>query len=212
MVEKSGELKHPIPLMSYSLAIMPPTAIAEQVKTLKLALREAIGKNYGSLNAEAHISLDSFEASETNYPFVLAEYQRILSGLTPFDIALSGFGHFDSYYPAFYIQLVEQSQENIRSHCDVIRKEFSKPIKKQYVRKWADESRSPHLTVGRRLTTEWIEIAYGLFKEFEQRFSCDSFVIRKYEEKRRQYDVIDTIPLLGQSNLTGGQLALNLGI
>lgn len=76
-------------------------------------------------------------------------------------------------------------------------KAFDKRLKKQYTRKWADESKNPHMSVGRRLTREWVELAYATLPTYEATFRCDSFVIRKFNEKRRQYDVVDVLPLMG---------------
>ncbi|GAA4439610.1 hypothetical protein GCM10023091_22070 [Ravibacter arvi] len=194
--------------MIYSLAIMPAPPIAEKVKNLKQLLRVEIGKSYGSANADAHISLDSFEADESHYPLVLVEYRRILAGLSPFPVEFSGYGHFDGYYPAFFVRLKKESEEAVKHRYKIVRETFGKPIRKQYMRKWQDESKAPHMTIGRRLTPEWINLAYSIFPEFEAHSECTSFVIRRYNEQRRQYDVIDTIPLLGRNREAGTQLSL----
>lgn len=184
----------------YSLAIMPSPEISQQVADLKQLYKKAIGKSYGSANAEAHISLDGFEAEEENYPFILAEYQRIVSGLMPFEITFSGFDDFDrANFSAFYIKPTDGSSQAIRDRTEVVMKTFDKKLKKQCIRKWADESKNPHMSIGRRLSREWIALAYTVFDGFESSFHCNSFVIRKFNEKRRQYDVVDLLPLLGDS-------------
>jgi 2'-5' RNA ligase len=192
----------------YSLAIMPSAEISQQLAEMKQIYKSAIGKSYGSANAEAHISLDGFEADEENYPFVLAEYQRVISGLAPFEISFSDFADFDrANFSAFYVRLTEESCEAIRERTGVVMRTFDKKLKKQYVRKWADESKKPHMSVGRRLSREWIALAHSIFNSYEASFTCDSFVIRKFNEKRRQYEVIDILPLLGD-NATALQLDL----
>ncbi|MET7253129.1 2'-5' RNA ligase family protein [Dyadobacter fermentans] len=195
-------------LCSYSLAIMPPPPIADDVRGLKLDFRNAIGKSYGSANADGHISLDGFDAAEADYPLILAEYTRLIAPLTPFQLNFSGFGDFDrANFSAFYIKPTEESSDAIRERTQAVMKSFDKKFKKKYMQKWADESKNPHVSIGRRLTREWIALAYSLFTEYEAGFLCESFAIRKYNEKRRQYDVIDTIPLLGQ-NGAGEQISL----
>lgn len=195
-------------LSAYSLAIMPPPVIQENVQSFKQEYRDAIGKSYGSANADGHISLDGFDAAEANYPLILAEYTRLISPLTPFQLNFSGFGDFDrANFSAFYIKPTEASCNAIRERTQVIMKAFDKKFKKQYMQKWADESKNPHMSIGRRLTREWIALAYSIFAAYEAGFLCESFAIRKYNEKRRQYDVIDTIPLLGQ-NAVGEQISL----
>lgn len=195
-------------LSAYSLAIMPPPAIQENVQSFKQEYRAAIGKSYGSANADGHISLDGFDAAEADYPLILAEYRRLISPLTPFQLNFSGFGDFDrANFSAFYIKPTEDSSNAIRERTQAIMKAFDKKFKKQYMQKWADESKNPHMSIGRRLTREWITLAYSIFTHYEAGFLCESFAIRKYNEKRRQYDVIDTIPLLGQ-NAVGEQIRL----
>jgi 2'-5' RNA ligase len=195
-------------LCAYSLAIMPPPPIDEEVSDFKKQLRNAIGKSYGSANADGHISLDGFDAAEADYPLILAEYTRLVSQLTPFLLNFSGFADFDrTNFSAFYIKPTDESSNAIRERTQLIMKGFDKKFKKQYMQKWADESKNPHMSIGRRLTREWIGLAYSLFTEYEAGFLCDSFAIRKYNEKRRQYDVIDMIPLLGQHGV-GVQISL----
>jgi 2'-5' RNA ligase len=195
-------------LCAYSLAIMPLPPIDEEVRDLKKQYRDAIGKSYGSANADGHISLDGFDAAEADYPLILAEYTRLVSPLAPFQLNFSGFSDFDrANFSAFYIKPTEESSNAIRERTQSIMKAFDKKFKKQYMQKWADESKNPHMSIGRRLTREWIALAYSIFTDYEAGFLCDSFAIRKYNEKRRQYEVIDTIPLLGR-NAAGEQISL----
>ncbi|KAA0993832.1 2'-5' RNA ligase family protein [Dyadobacter aurulentus] len=185
-------------LSNYSLAIMPGPQILAQVADIKQQLRIAIGKSYGSANAEAHISLDGFDADENNYPYVLAEYRRLVAELKPFQLNFSGFADFDrANFSAFYIKPTEKSALEIRESAQHVMKGFDKKLKKEYMQKWADESKNPHMTIGRRLTREWVALAHSLFTGFEAGFECDAFAIRKFNEKRRQYEVVDVLPLLG---------------
>lgn len=195
-------------LIPFSLAIMPPPDIHEQVKGFKQLFREATGKSYGSANADGHISLDGFDAAEADYPLILAEYKRLVSPLTPFRLDFSGFADFDRRnFSAFYIKPTQESCDAIRERTQAIMKGFDKKFKKQHMQKWADESKNPHMSIGRRLTREWIALAHSIFTEYEAGFLCESFAIRKYNEKRRQYEVIDTIPLSGKSSV-GEQISL----
>lgn len=191
-------------LFAYSLAIMPPPTIAEEVRGFKQNLREAIGKSYGSANADGHISLDGFDAAEVDYPLILAEYTKLVSPLTPFELTFSGFADFDrANFSAFYIKPTEDSCNAIRERTHAVMKGFDRKFKKQYMQKWADESKNPHMTIGRRLTREWVGLAHSLFTEYEAGFLCQSFAIRKYNQKRRQYEVIDNIDLRGHGSADG---------
>ncbi len=191
-------------LCAYSLAIMPPPTVAEEVRGFKQNLREAIGKSYGSANADGHISLDGFDAAEVDYPLILAEYTKLVSPLTPFELTFSGFADFDrANFSAFYIKPTEDSCNAIRERTHAVMKGFDRKFKKQYMQKWADESKNPHMTIGRRLTREWVGLAHSLFTEYEAGFLCQSFAIRKYNQKRRQYEVIDNIDLRGHGSADG---------
>lgn len=183
---------------SYSLAIMPSSEITKDVMAMKQLYRTAIGKSYGSANAEAHISLDGFDADENDYPYILAEYRRVVSEIGPFKIHFSGFGDFDrANFSAFYISPTLDSAHTISERAQEVVKSFDKKLKKQYTKKWADESKNPHMSIGRRLTREWVALAYALFPSYQASCDCNSFVIRKYNAKKRQYEVADVIPLLG---------------
>ena len=46
-----------------------------------------------------------------------------------------------------------------------------------------------HITLGK--------CAYLLFKDFNAKFWCDSFAIRKFSDDRKQFDVIAELPMLG---------------
>ncbi len=203
----AGRKMEPESLVSYSLAIIPPPSVALEVSRMKLELKAGIGKSYASVNAGGHISLDGFEAKEGDYPQVLAEYRRQVSGLSAFPVTFSGYGHFESYYPAFYVRLTDASADLVRSAYACIRNGFDKKLKRQYMKKWADESKAPHMTIGRRLTMEQIRLAYSIFPAFEAAFECREFAIRKFNPLRRQYEVADLIGLEGKDVVPGGQLS-----
>ncbi len=110
---------------AYSLAIMPSPIIHKDVKGFKQLLRDAIGKSYGSANADGHISLDGFDAAEADYPLILAEYTKLVSPLTPFQLNFAGFADFDrANFSAFYIKPTEESSNAIRERTQTIHEGF----------------------------------------------------------------------------------------
>ena len=64
------------------------------------------------------------------------------------------------------------------------------------------------MSVGRRLTKEGLEIAETTFTNFNATDFCDTFVIRKFNTSRRQYDIKEVIPLLNKRDGTNTQLSL----
>lgn len=189
-------------VFNYSLAVMPPPHIADLVKEHKAKLKAEIGKSYGSVNAEAHITLDSFDGEEDVFPLVLAEYQRLVFAETPMEVLFSGFGHFEGYHPSFHIKLTDESKERLRGLYARVRQGFNPQIRKRYMRKWLDESKEPHMTIGRRLLPEWIEKAYAVFPVFEEKFTCDQLSIRQYRPELKQYKVVETLAMRGDNAFT----------
>ncbi|MCF2504842.1 2'-5' RNA ligase family protein [Dyadobacter sp. CY107] len=198
-------------LSVYTLAISPDERIIGLVKKLKKRLEKHLGRNYGSVNALAHVTLILFVAYEDDYPPILAEFKRVLAGLTPFKVGLSGFGDFSKTLPCtFYIKPDECSNGQIIECCKTIGTNFNKFLKRRYTDRWEIVGRTdPHLTIGRELVLEEIEASYALFTEdFTEHFTCNSFVIRKLNLGKGQYEIIDTIPLLGHEYMVGQQMRL----
>lgn len=198
-------------LSVYTLAISPDERIAGLVGMLKKRLQKHLGKDYGSVNSFAHVTLILFAACDDDYPPILAEFKRVLAGLTPFDVGLSGFGDFSKIYPCtFFLKPDAYSNAQIIECCKTIGTNFNKFLKQRHTDRWEIVGRTaPHLTIARDLTPEDINACYSLFTEvFEKHFTCNSFVIRKLNLAKGQYEIIDTIPLLGHEYMAGQQMRL----
>jgi len=183
----------------YCLAIHPGKSTLSIFSEIKSKLRSGLGKYYGSVNSQAHMTLILFVASEEDYPQILEEFRRVLISLAPFDIDLKNFGDFSSAISCiFYAKPAKASAIQIRKYCRIIEKKFDKTIKKK-CNDWQVRALiSPHMTIARELTREEISLAYKLFANgFLHSFSCSSFAIRKFNELIGQYEVIDEIPFLG---------------
>lgn len=180
----------------YIIAIRPRADIISEVKEMKLALKKAIGGFYNSVNSEAHITLFEFYAFDEHYPALLEECARAARTLEPFELEFQGFHHFVKS-GAFYVHLTGQSSYSIIERCIQFRQTFSPEILSIHTEGWTDMFDTPHMTIGRRLQPHWIDIAYSLFKEFNARFWCDSLAIRKFNDDRKQFDVIAELPMIG---------------
>jgi len=195
----------------YTLAISPDERIIGLVRMLKRRLQKHLGRNYGSVNSLAHVTLILFVAYDDDYPPILTEFKRVLAGLTPFDVGLSGFGDFSKAFPCtFFVRPDEYSDGQIIECCKTIGTNFNKFLKRRYTDRWEIVGRTePHLTIARDLLLEEIKASYSLFTEgFDEHFTCDSFVIRKLNVGKGQYEIIDTIPLLGHEYMVGQQMRL----
>src|SRR5690554_6850644 len=187
-------------IQKYSLAIQPNEPVLSRVKEMKQQLRHAIG-HYGSANAAAHISLFEFELDEKKYSVALPYFKKVIGGFAPFHITYEGLGHFKHLpYFTFYVKLEGSSSQTIVNYCKQIKKVSPYPLINKY--------NSPHMSVGRKLTKQGLDIACNLFTEFNASDFCEAFVIRKFNTQRRQYDIEEIIPLLNDMYETNTQLSL----
>jgi len=188
-------------IQKYSLAIQPNEPVLSMVTEMKQLLNHKIG-HYGSVNSLAHISLFEFELEEEKrYPIVLSYCKRIIAGLAPFYITFKGFGHFTNPTKKFtYYVKVEESVKEIVSYC--------KQIKKGSPYTLIDKYKTPHMSIGRKLTQEKLGIASALLTDFYATDFCETFVIRKFNNQRGQYDIEEVIPLLNDKQGSSTQLNL----
>jgi 2'-5' RNA ligase len=105
----------------FSLAISPGEDIIYAVKNIKNSLRDQLNRNYVSVNSMAHITLFSFEANMRSYPLILEEFERVISGLAPFELKFSGFASFPPKpLQTFYVKPEVSSSLKIIQHCSTI--------------------------------------------------------------------------------------------
>lgn len=187
-------------IQKYSLAIQPTEPILSRMREIKQQLRHRIG-HYGSANAAAHISLFEFELDEKSYPAILSYFKKSIVGLAPISIMFEGFHYFQHATAfTFYVKLDGSSSQTIVNYCKQIKKASPYSLINKY--------NSPHMSVGRKLSQEGLDIANDLFTEFNATDLCEAFVIRKFNSQRRQYDIVEIIPLLNDENTVDTQLSL----
>ncbi|MCE7067943.1 2'-5' RNA ligase family protein [Dyadobacter sp. CY326] len=191
----------------YSIVIRPSKRIINEVREMKNALREAIGGLFNSVNSEAHITLFEFHAYEADFVPLLDEYKRVVERLAPLDIKFDGFDHFPKN-GAFYVKPTNLSALAIIERCQDFKREISSKLLKDRAEGWTELFGKPHMSIGRKLLPEWISVAYSLFTEFKADFQCNIITIRKFNEERRQFDVIEELPMLGKGLVSDKQLNL----
>lgn len=191
----------------YSIAIRPSQEIIDNVKGMKSQLRAKVEGFFNSVNSEAHISLFEFHAYERDYPLLLKMFRSIAEGLDPLEIEFKGFNHFPTN-GAFYVEPTSVSSKAIVERCNQFKRDANSKILKGYTEGWTELFGKPHMSIGRRLPPEWVDIAYSIFKEYDARFWCESIAVRKFNGERRQFDLIDTLPMLGKGSSSPVQLGL----
>ncbi len=57
-----------------------------------------------------------------------------------------------------------------------------------------DGSDDPHISIGRNLTPENIQIARDLFTAINMDFLCDALILREFDPVKKQYFILETFP------------------
>lgn len=181
----------------YSIVFMPSDAVIEEVKKMKLQLAEKIGW-YNSKNALAHITICEFHSTEIEIEIIKKQIDRIASTYSPFEVELDGYNSYPK--GAFYIKPTENSKVELRKIMKSLTASLT--IKKMY------KSSEPHLSIARKLDNEKITIAYSLFQKIALHFLCDRIVLRKFNSKLKQFEIINTFLFEDQTYLQNIQGSL----
>ncbi|TDO99256.1 2'-5' RNA ligase family protein [Flavobacterium sp. 245] len=168
----------------YSVVFHPSENGIEIIKKLKLELFNVIGW-YGSCNSVAHITIGGFKANENQLDKYRQKLFKIADTLTPVQIYLD---HFDAYEEsrAFFISPSEDSKINLKPMMKKIQEALQISSK--------DRSDDPHISIGRNLTPENIQIARDLFTTINMEFLCDAIILREFDPIKKQYFVLETFP------------------
>lgn len=166
----------------YSIVIYPSEAVIALVKTMKGDLAKEVGW-FHSKNSVGHITICLFKATDSSIKIVKEKLQKLCTEFTPVKVWINDFGSYPN--GAFYVE------------PDAISKKLLKPIMTQvqdtlsYIPDLVINE-DPHLSIARRLSPSKLQRAKSLFKLIDIHFLCDSFVLRKFDNKVKQYIVTDT--------------------
>jgi len=170
----------------YSVAFYPSEAIIAQVKEMKETLYAKAGW-FHSKNSVGHITVCEFKATDELIEKAKQQLIRLSDGFKPVEVHLIGFGSYSN--GAFFITPDEVSKESL--------KPIMQRINNTLIIQSLKVSNDPHLSIGRRLTTEQLATAYSMFTEIDTHFLCDSMVLRKFNETIKQFEVTDTFMFQG---------------
>jgi 2'-5' RNA ligase len=167
----------------YNIAICPPVEVVAEVKRLKLLLKERIGW-YSSSNAEAHVTFDVFECDDwliKNWYTLLHQFSGIQESQT---VQFNFISAFQSSHTVF----IAPSEES---------ELYIKQLFAGYRQVVGDKGQlteiSPHITIGKGLRQQQFEQAVELLKtqQVSLSFVCDNIALRRFDEQRKQYEVLD---------------------
>jgi 2'-5' RNA ligase len=175
----------------YSIAIHPPEDLIASIRTMKEDLADKIGW-YNSKNSVAHITINEFEAGDTEIGRIAGQLTQLCDSIEPVSICLNAFGSYPNN-GAFFIAPDEASKKELKA--------IMKYINDRLHVKASFKSSDPHLSIGRRLTPEKLAVADSLFTAIDLHFICNSVVIRKFNTERKQFDVAGTFTFNGNTIL-----------
>jgi 2'-5' RNA ligase len=175
----------------YSIAICPPDNIVLLVKEYKQRLSKAIGRGYPSLNADAHISFETFNADTEMLKPIEQYLEKFCLAQEPFEIHLLGTDTF--HFGTFYIAVENPSRGILRSLMATVNNSLFK-------KNLDADSYVPHMSVARsQLTKQELAIAKDLITGVDLKFICDNIAIRKFDPAKQQYDVYKRFWFNGRS-------------
>lgn len=167
----------------YSVAIYPPENVIDSIKTMKEQLAAKIGW-FNSKNSVAHITICEFKITENELEKIKLKLLKICDSFSTFHVNLN---HFNTYENgAFFIAPNEESKMNLKP----ILKKTQEALHLSNLKK----SNDPHISIGRRLTPENLEIASQLFTTIDVDFICNNIVLREFDPIKKQFFVINHFP------------------
>lgn len=176
----------------YSIALSPSEAIICEVREMKEKLSSAIGW-FNSKNSLAHITINEFMASDAELDTVKMELMAICDTLQPIAVTFNNFGNYPNS-GAFFIAPDTVSAASLKTVMQQINDSLRVNTK--------FKNNEPHMSIARRLTPEKIAVAQGLFPSVVMKYCCDSVAIRKFDEERKQFDIIAVFKFKNHVGLT----------
>ncbi|MBT2561728.1 hypothetical protein J7E50_12875 [Pedobacter sp. ISL-68] len=172
---------------TYSIVVYPQNETIDEVKVLKDILWSKIGW-YNSRNSKAHITIIMFLADQYELGFYKKCIERICrlqrAQEVTFDyLSLSKFSHAVVLLP----------NDSSKPYLNDLLKNFRKGIKTKHTVK----GDNAHISIGRKLSSAQIDQAEHLYGNINMAFNCDTIAIRKLDEVKKQFVVIDEFKLLG---------------
>lgn len=165
----------------YSIAFSTSETIIVLVKAMKEKLFEKV-RWFNSKNSVAHITICEFIATDAAIEIIKNKLKLLCDTFEPFEVYLNG---FDSYSNgAFVITTNEESKIKLK----VIMKKVTQSLRSLKMEK----SNNPHISVGRKLKPENLEIAKHLFTTINTSFLCDTIVLREHNPIINQFFITNT--------------------
>lgn len=162
----------------YSVVILPPDNIANEVKLLKQKLEQAIGE-YQSVHSLAHITFNLFSGNEATVQLWEQYVQDFASRESAFEVCFDKAVSFSN--GAFVIMPNEATYLKMK----LLMKDFFQHVPTPAYGK----SLKPHISIARKLKWEQAIIAQELISNVSLKFQVDHLTIRKFNMEAGQYNI-----------------------
>lgn len=166
---------------------MPDAQTIALIRDMKLQLSQKIGW-YPSKNSLAHFTIFEFFQNQSNEAQLFKILEKIATHIQPLLMKCQSFDSFEN--GAFYVKPTEDSSQKMTEEMRYILQQT------QHIKKSITNT-TPHLTIGRRLNKEQLLQAQQLFQYIDVVFLITHLTLRKFNEEKKQFDVYQHFPLLG---------------
>lgn len=170
-------------MKKYSIVIHP-FELLDDIKRIKQDLKSLIGW-YSSVNALAHFTICEFWADENQLNKVKEEVAKLVVNWQKEIVFLESFDSFKS--GAFYIKPDKDSSLYLQELLKAVGEKVKGIIPNVYI------CYNPHLSIGRKLDENQLQIARENFTSYSNSFLCEGVMIREFNPMRKQYDLKEFI-------------------
>ena len=140
---------------------------------------------YSSVNALAHFTICEFWANKELLAKVKQEITKLIANWSKEVVTLNSFDAFKG--GAFYIKPDGDFSLYLKVLFKTIAVKVKEIIPEAYI------CTTPHLSIGRQLNEEQLEVAKRTFTSYTNSFICNGVMIREYNPMRKQYDLKEFI-------------------
>lgn len=156
----------------YAIAFYPSTEVIKEVGELKKTLKNKIG-NYGSCDAEAHITISQLFSSDRELDAVKNCLRNWSANQKPFEVRFNEIKKYDN--GTLFIAPDEHSTAVLSACMKSVHKNIT--IREFY------HTKVPHMSIGRKLSAEHIQTAFNMLPNVDFTFRCDCISLRKLKGK-----------------------------
>ena len=181
----------------YSIIIQLNDDIIFLFKNLKELLKSKIGW-YSSCNSEAHITILEFNATPEEARYIIEKLLKIVQKQVEFNATFTKIS--SSEHTACTVVLPHKDyKKDFQKLFSRIRKYLN--IKEPY------NGSEAHISIGRKLSAQQLQISQETFTDVDINFSCNQLALRKLNEEKKQFEIIKIFPFVGKPD-NSQQLAL----